>query len=203
LVASRSTVASSRSRCGLGSSGRNLGIPKSPLSPNHASSGFVDSRTAAAHFMARCSACRPSMPKTYLGRRQPLFSPVICTAHPQSEPGTAWGTPMVSTTGFPLADWNRRRAAIRRIVRGAAKDLLIRPERNRIRLRRAKPLFGAASRRSGSPAMWGREPFRHRLHFELRQLARVATDDRHDAGTDVCRPSFVLRGAIVWTFPGR
>ena len=30
-----------------------------------------------------------------------------------------------STTGFPLADWNTRWAAIRRIVRGAAKDLLI------------------------------------------------------------------------------
>jgi hypothetical protein len=55
-----------------------------------------------------------------------MFSPVICTAQPQSEPGTGWGTPIVSTTGFPLAEWNTRRAAIRQIVRGAAKDLLIR-----------------------------------------------------------------------------
>jgi len=31
-----------------------------------------------------------------------------------------------STTGFPLGDLNARRAAIRRMVRGAAKDLLIR-----------------------------------------------------------------------------
>src|SRR5712691_8054618 len=119
-------MASSRFCCGFGRSGRNLGIPKSPFSPNHASSCSLDSRTAAAHFMARCSACRPSMPNTYLGRRQLLFSPVICRTQPQSEPGTGWGTPIVSTTGFPLADRNTRRAAIRRIVRGAAKDLLIR-----------------------------------------------------------------------------
>jgi hypothetical protein len=33
---------------------------------------------------------------------------------------------MVSTTGFPLANWNTRRAAIRRIVCGAVKDLLMR-----------------------------------------------------------------------------
>jgi hypothetical protein len=32
----------------------------------------------------------------------------------------------VSTTGFPVADWKTRRAAIRRIVDGAAKDFLIR-----------------------------------------------------------------------------
>src|SRR5260370_158467 len=66
------------------------------------------------------------MPNTYLSRRQLLFSPVICRAQPQSERGTGWGTPIVSTTGFPLADWNTRRAAIRWIVRSAAKDLLIR-----------------------------------------------------------------------------
>lgn len=66
------------------------------------------------------------MPNTYPGRRQVVFRPVICYGQPQSDPGTGCGTPIVSTTGFPLADWNTRRAAIRRIVRGAAKDLLIR-----------------------------------------------------------------------------
>ena len=101
-------------------------MPKSPFSHNHSSSGFAASSTALAHFMARCRACKPSMPNTYFGRRQVLFRPVICSAQPQSEPGTGWGTPSVRTTGFPLGDWNARRAAIRRIVRGAAKDLLIR-----------------------------------------------------------------------------
>src|SRR4029077_17843719 len=66
------------------------------------------------------------MPNTYLGRRQRVFRPVICSAQPQSEPGTGWGTPSVRTTGFPSRDWNTRRAAIRRIVLGAAKDLLMR-----------------------------------------------------------------------------
>ena len=42
------------SRCGFASSGRNLGIPKSPFSPNHASFQLVDSRNAAAHFIAKC-----------------------------------------------------------------------------------------------------------------------------------------------------
>jgi hypothetical protein len=66
------------------------------------------------------------MPNTYFGRRQLVFTPVICSAQPQSDPGTGGGTPSVSTTGFPLGDWNTRRAAIRRMVRGAAKDLLMR-----------------------------------------------------------------------------
>jgi hypothetical protein len=44
------------------------------------------------------------MPNTYLGRRQPVFRPVICSAQPQSEPGTGCGTPIVSTTDFPLAE---------------------------------------------------------------------------------------------------
>src|SRR5438067_728861 len=66
------------------------------------------------------------MPNTYVGRRQVVFSPVISSRQPQSDPGTGCGTPIVSTTGFPLANWNARRAAIRRIVRGAAKDLLMR-----------------------------------------------------------------------------
>ena len=66
------------------------------------------------------------MPNTYRGRRRMLSNPVICSGQPQSDPGTRCGTPIVSTTGFPLDDWNIRRAAIRRIVRGAAKDLLIR-----------------------------------------------------------------------------
>ena len=104
----------------------NLGILKSPSSPSHANLRFVDSSTASAHFIARCKAWRPSIPNTYRGRRQLVFNPVICRGHPQSDPGTGWGTPIVSTTGFPLADWNTRRAAIRQIVRGAAKDLLIR-----------------------------------------------------------------------------
>ena len=65
------------------------------------------------------------MPNTYLGRRQVVFSPVICNGQPQSDPGMGCGTPMVSTTGLPLADQNTRRAAIRRIVRGAAKGLRI------------------------------------------------------------------------------
>jgi hypothetical protein len=35
-------------------------------------------------------------------------------------------TPMVSTTGVPVAErWNTRRAAILRILRGAEKDLLM------------------------------------------------------------------------------
>jgi len=55
-----------------------------------------------------------------------VFNPVICRGQPQPDPATGWGTPIVSTTGFPLADWHTRRAAIRRIVRGAAKDFLIR-----------------------------------------------------------------------------
>src|SRR5690606_35355383 len=67
------------------------------------------------------------MPNTYLGLRQVVLRPVICRAQPQSEPGTAWGTPSVTTTGLPLGALNTRRAAMRRIVRGAAKDLLIRP----------------------------------------------------------------------------
>jgi hypothetical protein len=100
----------------------NLGIPKSPFWPNHASFGFADSSATSAHFMARCSACRPSMPNTYLGRRQLVFIPVICSGQPQSEPGTGRGTPIVSTTRCPLADSNTRRAAIRLMVRGAAKD---------------------------------------------------------------------------------
>jgi hypothetical protein len=104
----------------------NLGMPKSPSSASHASLGFVDSSTASAHFIARCKAWRPSIPNTYRGRRKLVFNPVICRAQPQSDPGTGCGTPIVSTTGFPFADWNTRRAAIRRIVRGAAKDLLIR-----------------------------------------------------------------------------
>src|SRR6185436_20621312 len=54
---------------------------------------------------------------------------VTCSGQPQSEPGTGCGTPIVSTTALPLAEWNTRRAAIRRIVRGAAKDLLITAER--------------------------------------------------------------------------
>jgi hypothetical protein len=54
-----------------------------------------------------------------------VFRPVICRAQPQSEPGTGWGTPIVSTTGFPLGALNTRRAAIRRILGGAAKDWLI------------------------------------------------------------------------------
>ena len=65
------------------------------------------------------------MPNTHLGRRQPAFRPVICSEQPQSEPGTGCGTPIVSTIGLPLGDSNTRRAAIRRIVRGATKDLRI------------------------------------------------------------------------------
>src|SRR5712664_2940347 len=65
------------------------------------------------------------MPNTYFGRLQVVFRPVICSGQPQSEPGTGWGTPSVRTTGSPLADWNTRRAAIRRIVRGAAKESLM------------------------------------------------------------------------------
>jgi hypothetical protein len=103
----------------------NFGIPKSPFSPSHPSLGCVDSSTPSAHFIARCKAWRPSIPNTYRGRRQLMFNPVICRGQPQSDPGTGWGTPIVSTTGFPLGNWNTRRAAIRRIVRGAAKDLLM------------------------------------------------------------------------------
>src|SRR3989442_15806275 len=66
------------------------------------------------------------MPNTYLGLRQVVFRPVIWSGQPQSEPGTGWGTPSVTTTGLPLGALNARRAAIRRIVRGAAKDLLMR-----------------------------------------------------------------------------
>ena len=66
------------------------------------------------------------MPNTYLGLRQVVFRPVICRAQPQSEPGTAWGTASVTTTGLPLGALNTRRAAIRRILGGAANDLLIR-----------------------------------------------------------------------------
>ena len=51
FVASRSTIASRRSWCGLGNAGRNLGIPKSSVWPNHSSFSFADSRTAPAHFM--------------------------------------------------------------------------------------------------------------------------------------------------------
>ena len=65
------------------------------------------------------------MPNTNLGLRQVVLRPVICRAQPQSEPGTAWGTPSVTTTGLALGALNTRRAAIRRIVGGAAKDLLI------------------------------------------------------------------------------
>ena len=32
---------------------------------------------------------------------------------------------MISTTGFPAADWKTRRTAIRRIARGAGDDLCI------------------------------------------------------------------------------
>jgi hypothetical protein len=39
----------------------------------------------------------------------------------QSDQWTGCGTPIVSTTGFALVAWNTRRAAIRRIVRGAAQ----------------------------------------------------------------------------------
>lgn len=120
-------MASRRSCSRCGGSGRNLGNINSPFCPNHSSCGFDDDSTDAAHFIARWSACRPSIPNTYLGRRQLVSRPVIWSAQPQSEPGTGRGTPSVSTTGFPLADWNTRRAAIRRIVRGAAIDLLIRP----------------------------------------------------------------------------
>jgi hypothetical protein len=65
------------------------------------------------------------MPNTYFGRRQLLFKPVICSAQPQSDFGTGVGTPSVSTTALPLGKWNTRRAAIRRIVRGAAKDVVM------------------------------------------------------------------------------
>src|SRR5258706_6143096 len=65
------------------------------------------------------------MPNTYLGRRQPAFRPVISSEQPQSEPGTGCGTTIVSRIGLPSGDWNTRRAAIRRIVRGATKDLRI------------------------------------------------------------------------------
>jgi len=44
-------------------------------------------------------------------------------------PGTGRGTPIVKTIGFPLGDRNTHRAAIRRIVRGAAQDLLMRLSR--------------------------------------------------------------------------
>ena len=98
--------------------------PSPPSGPTTLASA-LPIRTAPAHFMARCRACTPSMPNTYLGRRQLVFKPVICRAQPQSEPGTSWGTPIVSTTGFPLGDLNTRRAAIRRMIRGASKDLLI------------------------------------------------------------------------------
>src|SRR5438552_718312 len=66
------------------------------------------------------------MPNTNLGLRQVVFRPIICREQPQSEPGTAWGTPSVTTTSLPLGALNTRRAAIRRILRGAAKDFLIR-----------------------------------------------------------------------------
>jgi hypothetical protein len=59
-----STIASIRSRWGFGKSGRNLGIPRSPFWPSQISSTLHGSSTAAAHFMARCKACSPSMPKT-------------------------------------------------------------------------------------------------------------------------------------------
>src|SRR6185436_8378411 len=72
------------------------------------------------------------MPNTYLGLRQVVFRPVICRAQPQSEPGTARGTPSVTTTGLPLDVLNTRRAAIRRMVGGAAKDLLMRLSADRI-----------------------------------------------------------------------
>src|SRR5829696_8759920 len=65
------------------------------------------------------------MPNTYFGLRHIVFRPVICKGQPQSEPGTARGTPIVRTTGFPSANWNTRRAAMRPIVRGAANDVLI------------------------------------------------------------------------------
>lgn len=65
------------------------------------------------------------MPNTYLGLRQIVLRPVICRGQPQSEPGTACGTPSVTTTGLPLGALYTRRAAIRRILGGAAKDLLI------------------------------------------------------------------------------
>ena len=99
------------------------------------------------------------MPKTYLGRRQPLSRPVICSAQPQSEPGTGWGTAIVRTTGFPLGDMNTRRAAIRRMVRGAANDLLIAAERDRIRPGREAPLSRAATSRSGSNRRRSGPPF--------------------------------------------
>ena len=53
LFASRSTIASRRSWCGFGKAGRNLGIPKSSVCPNHSSFSFEDRSTASAHFMAR------------------------------------------------------------------------------------------------------------------------------------------------------
>jgi len=60
-------------------------------------------------------------------RKQPRSAcRLAMRGQPQSDPGTGWGAPIVSTTGFPSADWNSSRAAIRQSVRGAAKDLLIR-----------------------------------------------------------------------------
>src|SRR5262245_45592054 len=65
------------------------------------------------------------MPNTYFGLRQVVFRPVICRGQPQSEPGTGCGTPSVTSTGLPLGALYTRRAAIRRILGGAANDLLM------------------------------------------------------------------------------
>jgi hypothetical protein len=65
----------------------------------------------------RFTAWRPSIPNTYRDRRQLVFSPVICTAQPQSEPRNSLRHANREHDRLPVGRWNTRRAAIRRIVR--------------------------------------------------------------------------------------
>jgi hypothetical protein len=133
FVVSRSTIASRRARSRFGSSGRNLGRPKiiclaQELQPDLR--GFEHCTCALHREVQRLQAIDA---KHVLGSSPNAVQPCDLHSAPQSEPGTGCGTPIVSTTDFPLAEWNTRRAAIRRIVRGRSEGFVHTTERDRIR----------------------------------------------------------------------